>query len=106
MARRLPTAPSFEQAAKAKGLLDPDEPGIDNKEKGKRKVLWNRFKKQWEKDQASGAAAAPAAQSFEDAARAKGLLDPDEAGIDNKEKGKRKVLWNRFKKQWEKEQGA
>ena len=98
------SGPSLADAAKAAGVLDPDEDGITPKEKGKRKVLWNRFKKKFEAEQAAGGgAAASAGPSLADSAKAAGVLDPDEADITPKEKGKRKVLWNRFKKKFEAE---
>ncbi len=99
--------PSFEDWAKANSVLDPDEAGIDNKEKGKRRVLWGRARKKYEKERTPGAAAdGGGGQTFEQYAAANGVLDPDEAGIDNKEKGKRRVLWGRAKKKWAAEQSG
>jgi len=71
-------------SAAVAGMPDPDEPGISNREKGKRAVMRMRALK-------SGAAAggAPAADP------AANMPDPDEPGISNKEKAKRTMMIKR-----------
>ena len=79
------------------GMADPAEEGISPKEKAKRQIQFMRAKKKAEKEQAAGGAA-PAAAGPDLSPAALGVADPDEPGIDNKEKGKRRVLYNRAKK--------
>lgn len=84
----------------AAGLLDPKEPGISSKEKGRRTVLKMRAAMGIGapvavSDAAPAAGSAPAAAPAPAAPAAGALLDPNEPGISPKEKAKRQIAKQR-----------
>ncbi len=115
-AKPAPAPGAGELTPAALGVPDPDEPGIPPKEKAKRKIAYNRAKKDAEARGASAPAASAASTSAPPSAEpaaapsggakdlspaALGVLDPDEPGISPKEQGRRRVLYNRARKQAE-----
>jgi len=82
-------APVAQTAAAPTALLDPNEPGISKKEKGRRAVMKIRAALGIATRGSSPAAAAPAAAP---AAAGADLPDPNEPGISPKERARRTML--------------